>query len=339
MKVLYAAKIIDFAQLQQAQLLIKCFNAQQIDIDVMMSGDYLANPSGRVVISQIEACQNGKCFIKQSTARFNGTFRQKVSDVFAYRASLKIANYDLVIVDNESLLAWSAKLSGIPIMAIGHQVAINHNQLPFDGANLTRAWQQFLVPADYRIGFHWIPFAENIFPPIVPSYSTSCIDNKVVVYLPSESIEDIIKLLECFPNTEFYCFHPKANTQSIGNIHFRTDEHQGLLKDMESCKGVITHANFDVINTALKMGKSLLIKPLEDKISQTIDASLLIKLGWAKQMHYLNANAVEDFLDSKSQAVIRFSSDPCLLVKWIKSEKWDDMSTLHDLSWKELEVG
>lgn len=339
MKVLYAAKVIDYVQLQQAQLLIKCFKAHQVDTDVILAGDCLSRPASKTLIKQIEQLQAGSCLIKHKPIRFTKTFRQKVSDIFSNRAHFKIANYDLVITDNESTVAWSAKFCGIPVMALGHHVAVNHHQLPFEGANLTRIWQQWMIPADYRLGFHWIPFAENILPPIVPSYQTTCIKNKVVVYLPNEPLNAIEKLLESFPNTEFYCFHPHSENISIGNIHFREDNYSQLVQDMKSCKGVMAHAQFEVINAALKMGKSILIKPLEDELSQTIDASLLIKLGWAKQMHYLNANAVEDFIESDTQKAVSFSSDPCLLVEWIKAEKWHEINSLHNLAWNTLKVG
>ena len=161
----------------------------------------------------------------------------------------------------------------------------------------------------------------------------------MVVYLPNESLSAIERLLESFPNTEFYCFHSSCKNKSVGNIHFREDDYSQLVQDMKSCKGVIAHAQFEVLNAALKMGKSILIKPLEDELSQTIDASLLIKLGWAKQMHYLNANAVEDFLESDAQQTVDFSSDPCLLVEWIKAEKWHEINSLHDSAWKTLKVG
>lgn len=339
LKVLYAAKVIELAQLEQAYLLIKCFKAHQVDVDVILSGESCAKSASKLVVAQIRSLQAGSCLVKNVTYQFSKTFRQKVADIVNHRAQFREANYDLVISDNESIVAWSAKLSGIPVMALGHHVAVNHHQLPYEGANLTRIWQQWLLPADYRLGFHWIPFAQNILPPIVPSYQTTCIKNKVVVYLPYEPLEAIKNLLECFPNTEFYCFHPAAETGSIGNIHYRMDDHEQLVEDMKSCKGVISHAQFDVINTALKMGKSLLIKPLEQELVQTIDASLLIKLGWAKLMHYLNANAVEDFLESEPQPPVGFSSDPCLLVEWIMAEKWHEMNLLHDRVWKALHVG
>jgi hypothetical protein len=56
-------------------------------------------------------------------------------------------------------------------------------------------------------------------------------------------------------------------------------------------------------------------------------------------MHYLNANAVEDFLESEPQPPVGFSSDPCLLVEWIMAEKWHEMNLLHDRVWKALHVG
>ncbi|TLX48656.1 hypothetical protein C1E24_01970 [Pseudoalteromonas phenolica] len=339
LKVLYAAKIIDLAQLQQTLLLIQCFKAHQVNTDVILSGNSLSNPMSKQIIAEIEALKVGSCLVRHKSNRFTKTFRQKVSDIFTHRAYFKVANYDLVITDNESIVAWSAKLSGIPVLALGHHVAINHHQLPFEGANLTRIWQQWLVPADYRVGFHWIPFAKNILPPIVPSYHTTCIKNKVVVYLPSEKLEAIQVLLASFPNTEFYCFHPAAEVKSVGNIHYRPDDHEQLLHDMKSCKGVIAHAQFEVINAALNMGKSLLIKPLEQELTQVIDASLLIKLGWAKQMHYLNANAVEDFLDTVPKKSVDFSADPCALVEWIKAEQWHDVTALHDFAWNSLKVG
>ncbi|MBE0355342.1 glycosyltransferase family protein [Pseudoalteromonas phenolica] len=339
MKVLYAAKIIDLAQLQQTLLLIKCFKAHQVDTDVILSGNSLSKPTSKLVIEEIEALKAGSCLVKHKPIRFTKTFRQKMADIFTNRAHFKLANYDLVITDNESIVAWSAKLSGIPVMALGHHEAVNHYQLPFEGANLSRIWQQWLIPADYRLGFHWIPFAQNILPPIVPRYHTTCIKNKVVVYLPSEKIEAIESLFTSFPNTEFYCYHPAAEMKSVGNIHYRSDDHEQLLNDMKSCKGVITHAQFEVINAALNMGKSLLIKPLEQELVQVIDASLLIKLGWAKQMHYLNPNAVEDFLETDAKKTVDFSADPCVLVEWIKAEQWHDVTELHDSAWKTLKVG
>jgi hypothetical protein len=56
-------------------------------------------------------------------------------------------------------------------------------------------------------------------------------------------------------------------------------------------------------------------------------------------MHYLNANAVEDFLDTAPQKLVDFSADPCALVEWVKAEQWHDVTALHDFAWNSLKVG
>ncbi|TMO68443.1 glycosyltransferase, partial [Pseudoalteromonas sp. S3785] len=80
---------------------------------------------------------------------------------------------------------------------------------------------------------HWQPFADNIIPPFIANHNHGnpvAGMNKVLVYLPFESLDNIIDYLKAFPEKAFYCYLPPAQDKSLGPMHFRSPSRSGFLK-------------------------------------------------------------------------------------------------------------
>jgi uncharacterized protein (TIGR00661 family) len=134
--------------------------------------------------------------------------------------SLDLSDYDLVISDYEPITSWAARKQKIPVIGIGHQYAFNHN-IPKEGFNIvsSQIMRQF-APVDTGIGLHWHHFNQPILPPIINTvFNTSgIIDNKIVIYLPFEDQNEVIKLLSPFIDFDFYLYSPDVIVSKYHHI-------------------------------------------------------------------------------------------------------------------------
>ena len=192
------------------------------------------------------------------------------------------------------------------------------------------------APADTYLGVHWQPFAENIIPPFIAHHDHGnpvAVMNKVLVYLPFESLESIVDYLKDFPEKEFYCYHPDAKNKSMGNIHLRPPSRTHFLNDLANTSGVIGNAGFELASEALKLGKKLLLKPLNGQFEQGENAQTLRSMGMAHVMNYLNPQALDDWNNAPQNKQINFPSDPEPLVNWLLQKQWHKTQLLHKGLW------
>ncbi|MDP3589450.1 MAG: glycosyltransferase family protein, partial [Methylobacter sp.] len=125
--------------------------------------------------------------------------------------SLDLSSYDLVISDFEPVTAWAAKSQKIPVLGIGHQYAFNHD-IPRKGSDpIADQVMKHFAPADVGVGLHWHHFGQPILPPIIdtPEMPKSMVKNKIIVYLPFEDQNEVIRLLSPFKNFDFHLYSPE----------------------------------------------------------------------------------------------------------------------------------
>ena len=132
--------------------------------------------------------------------------------------SLDLRGYDRVITDFEPVTAWAARLRGIPTVGIGHQYAFGLD-IPKAGADLmgTQVLKYF-APASVGLGVHWHHFNGPILPPIIEAGAPPAPQNpaKIIVYLPFEDIDDVIRLLRPFTAYEFHVYNPGGPVPTSG---------------------------------------------------------------------------------------------------------------------------
>jgi uncharacterized protein (TIGR00661 family) len=171
--------------------------------------------------------------------------------------SLKLTDYDLVISDFEPVTAWAAKSQKKPVLGIGHQYAYNHD-IPRVGADpIANQVMKYFAPADRWVGLHWHHFGQPILPPIIdtPETPKSIIKNKIIVYLPFEDQQEVIKLLSPFENFEFYIYAPEVVESKFDHIICNPLSRPGFQKDLFDSAGIISNAGFELASEALQLGK------------------------------------------------------------------------------------
>ena len=139
------------------------------------------------------------------------------------------------------------------------------------------------------------------------------VDNKVLVCLPFGELGGHT-LSQRLPCKEFYCYHPHAQDQSLAHIHLRRPSRANFLRDLASASGVIANAGFELASEALTLGKKLLLKPLNGQFEQYSNALTLQQMQRAQVMHYLDQDALEDWVNIATHSRINYPQDPAPLV-------------------------
>lgn len=256
-------------------------------------------------------------------------------DIFAYDAS----GFDLVVTDFEPVAARIARRNKIPSIGVGHQYAFLYD-VPVKKADPLSMWVvKNFAPTDFAAGLHWHHFDQPILPPIIPAHlksDTQIQPNKIIVYLPFETLEDIESLLRPYATHQFfiYCSIPVAKDNS--HIHWRPFSRTGFLDDLRNCIGVISNAGFELLSEALYLGKKFLIKPLAGQMEQASNAYVISELQLGTVMKKLDQGAVEQFLKKPSVTPIRYPDVARMVAEWIESGNWEDVEGLARSAWKDI---
>ncbi len=235
--------------------------------------------------------------------------------------SLDLSGYDLVISDFEPVTAWAAKSQKKPVLGIGHQYAFNH-KIPREGSDpIADQVIKYFAPADKGIGLHWHHFGQPILPPIIdtPETPKSIIKNKIIVYLPFEDQNEVIRLLSPFKNFDFHIYSPEAVKSTFDHITCNPLSREGFQKDLYDCAGIISNAGFELASESLQMGKKILAKPLHAQMEQISNAAALQQLGYGHVMHDMDTAVIEHWLHDNHAIHITYPNIAKVLVQWIQN--------------------
>ncbi|MDD1628451.1 MAG: glycosyltransferase [Methylococcaceae bacterium] len=235
--------------------------------------------------------------------------------------ALDLSGYDLVISDFEPVTAWAAKNQKKPVLGIGHQYAFNHN-IPRAGSDpIANQVMKYFAPANRGVGLHWHHFGQPILPPIIdtPETPKSIIKNKIIVYLPFEDQQEVIKLLSPFENFEFHIYAPEVIASKFDHIICNPLSRAGFQRDLYDCSGIISNAGFELASEALQLGKKILAKPLHAQMEQISNAAALKQLGYGQTMNDMDISVIEYWLHDNHAIHITYPNIANVLVKWIQN--------------------
>lgn len=214
---------------------------------------------------------------------------------------LDLSVYDVVISDYEPITSWAAKQQNIPVVGIGHQYAFDYN-IPKQGFNtISSSIMKKFAPTNIGVGLHWHHFDQPILPPIINTYFTNSAyaDNKIVVYLPFENQDQVVKLLAPFTDFQFTVYAPDYHPPRLHNhIQYNLPTSVGFKNDLQSCAGVICNAGFELVSESLVLGKKLLVKPVTGQAEQCSNAHALEQLRYGVRMDTLNSSIVSNWLNT-----------------------------------------
>jgi uncharacterized protein (TIGR00661 family) len=254
--------------------------------------------------------------------------------------SLDLSGYDLVISDFEPVTAWAAKNQKKPVLGIGHQYAFNHN-IPRAGADpIADQVMKYFAPTDRGVGLHWHHFGQPILPPIIdtPETPKSFINNKIIVYLPFEDQQEVIKLLSPFDNFEFHVYAPEVMQSKSGHIICNPLSRAGFQKDLYDSAGIISNAGFELASEALQLGKKILAKPLHAQMEQISNAAALQQLGYGHTMTDMDSSVIKHWLHDKHAIHITYPNIAKVLVQWIQDGMPEMEPDFIEAIWNTVEV-
>ncbi len=254
--------------------------------------------------------------------------------------TLDLTDYDLVISDFEPVTAWAAKKQKKQVLGIGHQYAFNHN-IPRAGSDpLADTVMRYFAPTDLGIGLHWHHFDQAILPPIIetPELPQQIIKDKIVVYLPFESQEAVIKLLSPYTDYQFHIYSPTPIKSKYSHIICNSLSRVGFQKDLFDCVGIISNAGFELASESLQLGKKILAKPLHAQMEQISNAAALKKLNYGQTMMDMNSTAIENWLEDNNAVQISYPNVAKLIVEWIQQGMPAMNKAYTEKVWSEVDV-
>lgn len=283
LKILYAIQGTGNGHVSRAMDVVPCL-AQRAEVDVLISGVQadLSLPF------PVKYKLRGLSFIfgKRGGVDLWKTWKNSnVRQLWKEVRNLPIEDYDLVISDFEPVSAWACYMKRQACIGLSHQAAVIAAASPRTDDN---DWKGKLILENYAptttsYGFHFEPYADNIFTPVIRQQIRQMNPtNKgyYTVYLPAYSDERLIKKLSQFKDVQWDVFskHNKEATR-IKNIMIQPVNNEKFIHSMAHAAGVLCGAGFETPAEALFMKKKLLVVPMKDQYEQHLNAAALAKMG------------------------------------------------------------
>ncbi|NTS77227.1 glycosyltransferase [Catenovulum sp. SM1970] len=339
MKILYGVQGTGNGHISRARIMAKCFNKLGVDVDYIFSGRASDKYFDMQEFGNYRNFQGMSFSSKSGEVKVFDTLRQvKLGQFWQDVNNLDLSQYDVVLNDFEPVTAWAARRQNKASIAISHQASFNY-PVPMQGAKWTdKQLLRYFAPANVHLGVHWYHFGHTIMPPFIEPFEASANkQNKILVYLPFESLNQVTQLLTAYSDYEFYCYHPDADDHTFDNVHYRALSRDGFKRDLTDCAGIIANAGFELSSEAIFLGKRLLLKPLNGQFEQSSNAHTLDMLGLATTMESLDSESVDLFLQGGESGKVIFPSDPKPVVDWLHQGDWYSPNSLVNELWQQVE--
>lgn len=336
MKILYGVQATGNGHIARSREMIKALKKKGHDVHVIFSGrdpDQLWD----VEIFKPYSAFKGFTFVtRRGKLRYLPTLAQ-LSPIKFYRdiTGFDAGSFDLAVIDFEPVSARIAKRYGLPSIGLGHQYAFHH-QIPIAKRDpAAMAILKHFAPATYPLGLHWHHFGKPILPPIVPKMDPpgNSVRNKIIVYLPFEEQEDVLKLLRPFKDYNFHYYTGVDFHVRKDNIYLHPFSRDGFLTDLKDSSGVICNAGFELSSEALHLGKKLLVRPLSGQLEQTSNALAIEKLKLGMSMDVLDPEVVRKWLNSDPLPPVSYPDVAGIIADWMEKGAFSNVESLVKEVW------
>lgn len=283
------------------------------EVDVLISGSSSEIKLDRPITYRVHGLgytfgRNGGIDFIDSLKKFRpGKFWNDIRD-------LPVQNYDLVISDFEPVSARAAIKKGVISIGLSHQAAFLSEKTPrpkkrsIAGELIFRHY----APCDHFIGFHYKPYDDNIFPPVI-SDEIRCLEAQyrlrglqndnwelqsgnsdkngvdspgtssrqhATVYLPSYDHRCLVSLLKNITRIDWHIFSKYAATPyRDGNIRVYPIDVQNYIRSLSDSDWLICGAGFETPSESIYLGKPLMAVPMKWQYEQYCNAAALEQLG------------------------------------------------------------
>jgi|APSaa5957512622_1039677.scaffolds.fasta_scaffold26638_2 uncharacterized protein (TIGR00661 family) len=219
-------------------------------------------------------------------------------------------NPSLIITDFEPISNKIAKLVGIPLICIDNinfitKCEINEkfrdsalrqftkHILRFNG-NYNFITSVFDVPLKkkYKRNTYLVgPIMGNCFRDIKITE-----ENFILVYQTTGSNDKLLSTLK--QSDEKYIIYGFNKEYVDENLIFKKQSRQGFVRDLSSCKAVITNAGFTLISEAVTLKKPIYSIPVKGLIEQEINGYYVSKSGYGISSNEINGTDLMQFLNN-----------------------------------------
>lgn len=337
MKILFGVQGTGNGHISRCRTLAKALTAVGADVDYIFSGrdakDYFdmdAFGHYSVYEGMSFATKNGKINLRKTIQRIKA-FRL-IKDV----RDLNLDQYDTIISDFEPVSAWAAHHQHRECLGISNQAVCQYLK-PKEYGFVANTIMKFYAPVTNPVGLHWFHFGHALIPPMIDPLICQKENGKIIVYLPFESIEDIINALIPFSqHYQFECFHPEIKQETVNNsITLKPLGRNTFTCAVASCSGIIANTGFALISEALVLGKKILTKPVQGQFEQLYNGDCLAKLNLATVMHTLDKQTIEHWLKLPSPSAVIYPDVATEVAKWIMAGQKETLLSLSNRLWQQ----
>ncbi len=336
MKLLYGVQGTGNGHITRARALVRAMRAAGIDVDVLISGRERAQLFGVDELSPFEWRQGFSFVMDHGRIRPFKTLRQlQLKTFWQDSQALDLSPYDVVLSDFEPVTAWAARRQHKCAIGIGHQYAFQY-RMPTKGINIpSRLVLKFFAPASMAVGIHWHHFGAPVLPPMIESVhnATTVVPNKVLVYLPFDELNELIRWLQPFVHHQFYVYCAVTAPRSHGHIHLRPFSRDGFKIDLAECSTVITGAGFELPSEALVLGKRLAVRPLHAQFEQESNAYALALMNRAVVLHHLHKAGLDELFAQSQPEPVTYPNVAAAFAEWLLTHRDDAVIHLAREMW------
>ncbi|NIA22743.1 MAG: hypothetical protein GWP03_01025 [Proteobacteria bacterium] len=248
----------------------------------------------------------GKTMLKESTKIKSFL----TNNTFIFLNRIIKYNPNLVITDFEPFSNTISKLLKIPLICIDNinimaKCDIDHKFSTSIHSKLVKYILNFNGNYNFITTVFDIPLKDKyksntyLVGPIVRKefFNTSLPEEDfILVYQTSQSnlkLFDILKQV----NDKFIIYGFNEN-HTENNLVFKSPDKEGFIKDLLSCKAVITNGGFSLISEAVTLKKPIYSIPIKNQTEQEINAFYVEKSGFGIYSKAINYKDLEMFLDN-----------------------------------------
>lgn len=337
MRILYGVQATGNGHISRARAMEKQLSKAGVTVDFLFSGRPAEQFFDMQQFGQYQLRRGLTFATKAGSVNYWQSAKQaKLAELWRDIRTLELSQYDLVLTDFEPISAWAAKRQQKTCIAIGHQYAFLH-AIPMENANLvSRSVFRHFAPANYTLGLHWHHFEQPILPPIIdlPAEQGSVDPKQVLVYLPFEDQQQVIRLLQPLTEFNFSIFGPGLTAGQLGHIRTQPPSLQAFKTDLLQSAAVLSNAGFELISEALQLKKHILVKPLQGQMEQQSNALALTQLKLASRADTLHTKLIADWLyGPRATQSTHYPNVAAAICDWLLQDTPDQTAPLLKSLW------
>lgn len=297
---------------------------QYAEVDILVSGTQVDVALGHTINYR----KNGLSFIfgKSGGVDFKKTLNGLQPLTFFNDISkLNLNSYDFILNDFEPVSAWAGKLKNKKVIALSHQSAFlsKKSPRPVNVNAMAENLFKYYAPCNKYYGFHFQPYDDNIFTPVIRKEIREIIptvNNHYTVYLPAYDDKFLLKYLQAVPdvNWEIFSKHEKKGYQ-VGNVKVRPIDNSAYNLSVASSSGLLTGAGFEAPAEAMYLGKKVMALPMKGQYEQHCNAEAMRRMGVpiVNDIDEKFVNKLKDWCYNYEPLKVNFEDNVAMVIKKI----------------------